>query len=77
MRKIFTILFLSFISLNFAQVKWMTIEEALEAQKTQPKKILIEIKAFSPSNTRPSDIADAIRITLTRHARFAGFIPRQ
>ncbi|KUJ51226.1 thioredoxin family protein [Chryseobacterium sp. JAH] len=45
MRKIFTILFLSFISLNFAQVKWMTIEEALEAQKTQPKKILIDFYA--------------------------------
>lgn len=42
MRKIFTILSLFFITLNFAQVKWMTIEEALEAQKTQPKKILID-----------------------------------
>jgi thioredoxin-related protein len=45
MRKIFTILSLFFITLNFAQVKWMTIEEALEAQKTQPKKILIDFYA--------------------------------
>jgi thioredoxin-related protein len=45
MKKIFTILFLFFISLNFAQVKWMTIEEALAAQKTQPKKILIDFYA--------------------------------
>jgi thioredoxin-related protein len=45
MRKIFTILSLFFITLNVAQVKWMTIEEALEAQKTQPKKILIDFYA--------------------------------
>lgn len=45
MKKISTILFLFFISLNFAQVKWMTIEEALTAQKTQPKKILIDFYA--------------------------------
>lgn len=45
MRKIFTVLSLFFITLNFAQVKWMTIEEALEAQKTQPKKILIDFYA--------------------------------
>ena len=45
MKKISIILFLFFISLNFAQVKWMTIEEALAAQKTQPKKILIDFYA--------------------------------
>lgn len=45
MKKISTILFLFFISLNFAQVKWMNIEEALAAQKTQPKKILIDFYA--------------------------------
>lgn len=45
MKKISTILFLFFISLNFAQVKWMTIEEALNAQKVQPKKILIDFYA--------------------------------
>lgn len=31
--------------LNFAQVKWMTIEEALKAQKENPKKILIDFYA--------------------------------
>lgn len=51
--------------------------DVLVERPTKPKRIIIEVKAFSPSNTRPSDIADAIRITLTRHARFAGFIPRQ
>lgn len=40
MKKIFTLTFLFIITLNFAQVKWMTIEEALNAQKTQPKKSL-------------------------------------
>lgn len=45
MKKIISIICLFLISLNFAQVKWMTIEEALEAQKTQPKKILIDFYA--------------------------------
>ena len=51
--------------------------DVLVERDKKPKRIIVEIKAFSPSNTRPSDIADAIRVTLTRHARFAGFIPRQ
>ena len=45
MKKISILVFLFFISFNFAQVKWMTIEEALEAQKTEPKKILIDFYA--------------------------------
>ena len=45
MKKFLILLFLFFISLHFAQVKWMTIEEALNAQKTQPKKILIDFYA--------------------------------
>ncbi|HEX7869349.1 MAG TPA: thioredoxin domain-containing protein, partial [Chryseobacterium sp.] len=45
MKKIISIICLFLISLNFAQVKWMTIEEALEAQKIQPKKILIDFYA--------------------------------
>ncbi|MCX8524167.1 thioredoxin fold domain-containing protein [Chryseobacterium formosus] len=45
MKKIISIICFFLISLNFAQVKWMTIEEALEAQKTQPKKILIDFYA--------------------------------
>ncbi|MGD1320480.1 thioredoxin family protein [Chryseobacterium sp. 2R14A] len=45
MKKIISVICLFLISLNFAQVKWMTIEEALNAQKTQPKKILIDFYA--------------------------------
>lgn len=48
----------------------------LEREK-KPKKVIVELKAYSPENTRPSDISSQIRITLTRHARFAGFIERQ
>lgn len=40
--KKFTILFSLFITfLASSQVKWMTLEQAIEAQKTVPKKILI------------------------------------
>ncbi|MBW7676214.1 thioredoxin family protein [Chryseobacterium chendengshani] len=45
MKKITILLFLFFSSLHFAQVQWMTIEEAINAQKTQPKKILIDFYA--------------------------------
>ena len=45
MKKMISILCFFFFSLNFAQVKWMTIEEALNAQKVQPKKILIDFYA--------------------------------
>ena len=45
-------------------------------RESSPKTKLVELKAFSPANTRPSDIADAIRVTLTRHAQFAGFLRR-
>ncbi len=45
MKKIISVFFILFITLNFAQVKWMTIEEALNAQKVQPKKILIDFYA--------------------------------
>lgn len=45
MKKIISAFFILFITLNFAQVKWMTIEEALNAQKVQPKKILIDFYA--------------------------------
>lgn len=45
MKKIISILCLFLATLNFAQVKWMTIEEALKAQKTNPKKILIDFYA--------------------------------
>lgn len=45
MKRSISFIFLFLITLNFAQVKWMTVEEALEAQKTQPKKILIDFYA--------------------------------
>lgn len=44
--RILVFLFLMFTSIfTFGQVKWMTIEEALKAQETQPKKILIDFYA--------------------------------
>lgn len=39
------IIFFLFSELSFGQVKWMTIEEALKAQKENPKKILIDFYA--------------------------------
>lgn len=44
-KKFSLILSLMFASLVFSQVKWMSIQEALEAQKLQPKKILIDFYA--------------------------------
>lgn len=40
------------------------------------KSIIIELKAFSTENTRPSSIKSSILTTLRRHAQLAGFIPR-
>ena len=45
MRKIQILFFLMMISTVFSQVRWMTLEEAIAAQKTQPKKILIDFYA--------------------------------
>ena len=45
MKKILSIVLLLLLNFSFAQTKWMTIEEALNAQKTQPKKILIDFYA--------------------------------
>ncbi|MBB4807883.1 thioredoxin-related protein [Chryseobacterium defluvii] len=45
MKKFLSIIGLLLISLSFAQVQWMTIEEALKAQKNNPKKILIDFYA--------------------------------
>jgi len=38
---------------------------------------IIELKAFASENTMPSTIKDQIKITLRRHAQFAGFLQRQ
>ena len=50
--------------------------DAWVERDASPSTTIVELKAFSPANTRPSDIADAIRVTLTRHAQFAGFLKR-
>lgn len=45
MKKFLSITLLFLLSFSFAQVRWMTIEEALKAQKENPKKILIDFYA--------------------------------
>lgn len=45
MRKISGLLFVFASFFAFSQVKWMSIEDALKAQHTQPKKILIDFYA--------------------------------
>lgn len=45
MKRIISIICFFVLTLDFAQVKWMTIEEALKAQKENPKKILIDFYA--------------------------------
>ncbi|WP_294302790.1 thioredoxin fold domain-containing protein [uncultured Chryseobacterium sp.] len=45
MKKVISIFCLFLMTLSFAQIKWMTIEEALKAQKENPKKILIDFYA--------------------------------
>lgn len=42
-----------------------------------PQNAIVELKVFSPSNTMPSSICEQVRITLRRHAQFAGFLARQ
>ena len=45
MRKLTVLFFLLFLSSAYAQVKWMSLEEAIAAQKLTPKKILIDFYA--------------------------------
>ncbi|MDN5476025.1 MAG: thioredoxin fold domain-containing protein [Chryseobacterium sp.] len=45
MKKIISIILLLLVNFSFAQGQWMTIEEALKAQKENPKKILIDFYA--------------------------------
>jgi hypothetical protein len=42
-----------------------------------PQNAIIEMKVFSAANTMPSSICEQVRITLRRHAQFAGFLGRQ
>ena len=50
----------------------LVIRDSVTAQNA-----IIEMKVFSPSNTMPSSICEQVRITLRRHAQFAGFLARQ
>lgn len=45
MKKIQLLTLLLIPLFSFAQVKWMTLEQAVEAQKTTPKKIIIDFYA--------------------------------
>ncbi|MGZ5265123.1 MAG: thioredoxin family protein, partial [Kaistella sp.] len=45
MKKFSLLFFLLYLTFASAQVNWMTLEEAIEAQKTAPKKILIDFYA--------------------------------
>ena len=45
MKNIFVFFFLLMSTLSFSQVKWMSLEEAVLAQKTTPKKIIIDFYA--------------------------------
>lgn len=45
MKKIPLLLFILLFSFSFAQVNWMTLEQAIEAQKSNPKKIVIDFYA--------------------------------
>ena len=45
--------------------------------QTIKSKVIIELKVYSPESTMPSSIKDAIKVTLKRHAQFAGFLQRQ
>lgn len=49
----------------------------VESSAALPTKTIVELKAFSPSNTMPSAIRDQVRVTLRRHAQFAGFLAKQ
>jgi len=49
----------------------------VDSSPSLPKKTIVELKAFSPSNTIPSTIRNQVRETLRRHAQFAGFLAKQ
>ncbi|WP_027376284.1 thioredoxin family protein [Kaistella palustris] len=45
MKNLFLLLLFSLSATSFAQVRWMTLEEAVQAQKITPKKIIIDFYA--------------------------------
>lgn len=59
--------------------EYSTVRADVYVQLTTPenKKRIIELKVFASENTMPSSIKDQIKITLRRHAQFAGFLGRQ
>lgn len=42
MKAALSVLFLCFFSLSFAQVNWMSMNQAIAAQKKEPKKIIVD-----------------------------------
>lgn len=59
--------------------EYATVRADVFVKVTAPetKKRIVELKVFSSENTMPSSIKDQIKITLRRHAQFAGFLQRQ
>jgi hypothetical protein len=49
----------------------------IDRPQISPPKVIVEIKAFAPENTMPSTICEQVKVTLRRHAQFAGFLRRQ
>jgi len=58
---------------EFSTVKADVFVERITSEK---KKIIIEMKVYSSENTFPSSIKDQIKVTLKRHAIFAGFMKK-
>lgn len=48
----------------------------IKSASPEEKDVIIELKAFSTENTRPSSIKDSIITTLKRHAYLAGFLSK-
>lgn len=58
-----------------ARVRADVLIHKAPSDEQQPT-VIVELKAFSAENTRPSDICSAVQTTLKRHANFAGFLRR-
>jgi len=62
------------VSSSHGTIRADVLAERIGVRQNQ---VIVELKAFSAENTMPSKIADAVRVTLRRHAQFAGFLQRQ
>lgn len=62
------------ITSPYGTVRADVLSQRVDARQNQ---IITEMKVFSPENTIPSQIRDAVRVTLRRHAQFGGFLQRQ